>query len=314
MPFALVNDIVGVPAIQAELIPGNNAATGTAETAVGRDVDMSVALGQQVWTSDFRDVSTNPWHTVTLTINEGGGDNGLQLQIDGGAPLNYSGVTYTTIDNVQMIATARTSGVSIAWHNVTATFYQNGTVQETIATSDVVSDTTQSGNSSDHILCITPTNSTNTKVVLTASVRMTSVDASMHSLAAVVGQIFACAENVDGAQTTTLPDTLAVNTSNLYISQSGGSYGGPDTTPLQAFYIPDFGAYANCYVVIKSTNADIYIYWDSTISMWHSDIYTNGGLIWNGLGSADVHNPAGDYTTAPYTETGYGSLLVTVVS
>ena len=117
----------------AEVKVGDNGDTsGVPGYDVGTEADQ--AVGFVTWDADLSDGFDTQQVNVELDVTAGGGTDGVAWSVTGGSadPLNFSGVTYGSIQSVKIRAAVQAPDMQMTWSQVVLTFIKGTTTEETI--------------------------------------------------------------------------------------------------------------------------------------------------------------------------------------
>ena len=152
---------------------GNGAASGDPEIVVGDS--NGDATNRTEWDSNLRDGFDTGWQDVTLTLNPGGGANGVTWDV-GGQSAVYSGASYTTIGSLIIRAAVETAAFS-GYEQLVVQFFKAGVQTETYVSRSTpqVDDTGEDLPVSDEeYVTVTPANADNDQVVVTSRIKFSS--------------------------------------------------------------------------------------------------------------------------------------------
>jgi hypothetical protein len=152
-------------------IPGYDLGTDPS-TSSGADItwDQSVANGDL--SAGFDTGNCN----FLLDSNLGSGTNSLEIGGNSGSALTYDTDGSQTIGSVEIVAGAEITGTA-AWKNLSVSFFQGGTLQETQTFGQGPSvDTTDpsTGGSAEQTMTVTPVNPNDDHVIVSGTFRLTS--------------------------------------------------------------------------------------------------------------------------------------------
>lgn len=204
-PCPFVQGVSPNPAAAGGVQVGSNGSGGSSPGAlVGHNLGSNPISANITWDSNVADGFDSGWVSIQLVGEAGGGGNGVTwtiIQPDGTTTtLPYSGVSYGTIDNVQLQAAASAAGMKVSFKSVSAVYSQNGQPTETVTLPDEcapIADTTGAGapGSASEVSQLSPGSSGNTSVVITAMVRMESSGAGLPAPDAMAATIYIFAQN-----------------------------------------------------------------------------------------------------------------------
>jgi hypothetical protein len=202
-PCPFVSSVSPNPTVTGGVQVGSNGSGGGSPGVVlGQGNNPSTA--NPTWDSNPSDGFDSGWVTVQMTASAGGGANGVTysvIQPDGTTTdVSYSGASYGTINTVQVQAAASAGNMKVSYRSVVVQYYQGDTLVQTIVLPDAcapVADTTGAGapSSASEVSDLPPGSPSNTKVVVTAQVRMQSPQTTPPPPTAITGQIFIFANN-----------------------------------------------------------------------------------------------------------------------
>ncbi len=197
----LSGDVAGDQCFVGEVRVGNNSLNTTQfEYDAGHNTSGDFVTGQRVWDANLADGFDSGQVAIQLVGNPGGGANGVSFSVQGGSvdPLNYSGVTYGTIQKVEVRAKVAAGGLRLTFSDLIVRFYKAGVLVETInvpAQDTPVASTwdTSSPASALFVVRITPENADPDKVVVDANVRLESQSTTLPHASWINGQILVAA-------------------------------------------------------------------------------------------------------------------------
>jgi hypothetical protein len=183
-------------------VGSNGSGGGSPGVVLGQGSNPSTA--NVTWDNNPSDGFDSGWVAVQMTASAGGGTNGVTCSVaqpnGTTTTVDYSGATYGTINTVQVQAAVSASNMTVTFRSVVVQYYQGDTLIQTIVLPDAcapVADTTGPGapSSASEVSNLPPSSPGNTKVVITAQVRMQSPQTTPTPPTAITGQIFIFANN-----------------------------------------------------------------------------------------------------------------------
>lgn len=165
---------------------------GDFEYSTGNSSGIS-SIGRVVWDEDPETEITSGDRSLSLSANAGGGTNSVAWTVQGGetVPIFYSG-TYGAIASVKIRVAATYAECHTLWSGIMVKFYKNGVLIETLTCNLIEVDTRgiEDPVAREQILTVTPTNSDNTKIEITASMKLEFVGLDIPDPNAVYSQAF----------------------------------------------------------------------------------------------------------------------------
>jgi hypothetical protein len=161
-----------------QLIPEHTPAASSVSATVqvgdnsdqGADVEFTLdgasAQGQRTWDPDLSNGFDSGPVGIWLSASAGGGPNAVSFSVGGGAL--SSDIFFNLISSVEISANGKNGG-TLAWSEVTITFYKNGQQTQIIV---IPIDCAPVGGPHELILQITPDSDDNTGVLITGTVRL----------------------------------------------------------------------------------------------------------------------------------------------
>jgi len=163
--------------------------------------DSDNVYGYITWDSDLSDGLDSGTRTLSFQALEGG-SNGVEWNVQGGSAgtLQFTDQTYGAIQSVKIRAAVILQGCKCTLSGIVLKFYKNGSLVETItltSATNPVADTRadDAPDEREQITTITPTNSDNTKLVVTGNLRLEAVEGDLPGPSDLQAQIFVFAND-----------------------------------------------------------------------------------------------------------------------
>ena len=186
-----VSDITGFTAVGVVRFGANGADPLVWETAVGTSSSIS-ASDNLVWDEDISSGLDSNWVSAQFDVAPGGGTNAINWTVTGGVtvPLSSSCGTFSGIQKAIVRAVVLDSGHAMNWRLITAKFYKEGQLRETLSHRSGPGVDTRFGSATlEQYIEITPTASDNDRMLVTGQFRMESPSSSI-SEDMIQGQVY----------------------------------------------------------------------------------------------------------------------------
>jgi hypothetical protein len=197
IPCPFVPGVSPSPTVTGGVQAGSNGSGGGSPGVVLGD-GSGASTANVTWGHSPSGAFDSGWVTVQMTASPGGGTGGVTYNVTqpDGTPtgVSYSGASYSTINTVQVQAAVSAGGMKVSYRSIVVQYYQGDTLVQTYVLPDEcapVADTTGPGapSSASEVSQLSPGSPSNTKVVVTAQVRMQSPQSNPPPTA-ITGQIF----------------------------------------------------------------------------------------------------------------------------
>lgn len=203
-PCPFIPSVSSNPCIAGGVQVGSNGSGGGSPGIVlGNGSGTNPSTGNVIWDANPSGFDSG-WVAVQIVASAGGGANGVTCTVTqpngSTTTVNYSGVNYGTINDVQLQAAVSASNMTITFRSVVVQYYKNGNLTDTVSLPDEcapIADTTGAGAppSASQVSRLSPHTAGNTKVVITFLVRMQTPQSTLPAPTAIIGRFFIFANN-----------------------------------------------------------------------------------------------------------------------